>query len=179
MNPAKFDINQQIEEIYGFKAKPFNVPSQPFQEQYTERTKAQIFQDIGGTPYYLPVIIGGMQIRHCVVAVTAQKIIVETPMVARRGSVKELISTDDYRISIDGFLHRPDGSYPDTEIDELVQLFEKNEALVMKSALTDYFILDEDKVIIKKLDFPSQKGKLNVKYFKMDVVSDSIFDLEL
>jgi hypothetical protein len=172
-------MNEVIERTYGFKAQPFNVPAQARQDLTTRRTNAEIVREINGKPYYLPVELNDMLIQHCVMSITAQKRIVETPMVNRRGSVKELISVDDYKIQLDGFLIREDGTFPDTEIDELVRLFELNESIPLRSALSDYFLIEEDRVVIKSLDFPSMRGTTNVKNFRMSLVSDSIFELDL
>lgn len=179
INFRNFDAAARIEEIYGFNIRQFTVEQPAIQNGTTQRTNAEIVRELSGTPFYLPVTLDGLLLEHCVMSLTAQKIIVETPMVNRRGSVKELISADDYRIMLDGFFYRADGTYPDTEIDALVAIFDKNVSVALRSALSDYFLLAEDKVVIKKLDFPQQKGKVNVKYWKMELVSDSIFELEL
>jgi hypothetical protein len=179
MSLRKLNINDLIEKQYGFRASPFELPEPSRQEELTRRTASEIFREVNGVPYYLPVTLDGVFIQHCVMSINAQKRIVETPMVNRRGSVKELISVDDYRIQLDGFLHRADGTFPDTEIEQLVLIFERNESIQLRSALSDYFLIEEDKVVIKSLEFPSMKGIVNVKNFRMSLVSDSIFDLEL
>ena len=180
MNPRKYDVQRWLEQIYGFKVQPFEISKNTASQEITSRSCAPLVLNPGtDSAYYLPVYLNDKLIEHCILSVTSKKTIVETPLVNRTGTVKELISIEDYSIQLDGFFIGTKGQFPDREIDELVQLYKKNEAIQLKCALTDYFILESDKVVIKSLEFPQQKAVINVRHFRMSLVSDSIFELEI
>ena len=64
-----------------------------------------------GTEYEIP---------NAVISIRGKKSIVETAMVGRKGTVKELISVDDYEIRIAGVCL--DVDFPDQQINALNEL---------------------------------------------------------
>lgn len=136
-------------------------------------------KDANGYWYFMPVSLiykgKDYELPNAIISVSNKKIIVETPMVGRQGSVKELISMDDYEIAISGALI--DKDFPDIEIDTLNQLYSVNAAIGLKSALTDIFMKEEDKVIIKSIDFAAMKGTENVQLYNMKLTTDRSFEL--
>lgn len=133
--------------------------------------------DALGREFFLPVTLGGLKLPYCVVRITCKKTIVETALVNRKGTVKELINTEDYNIKLRGFVIGENNELPDQAITDLKDLFEKDESVVLRNALTDIFLTGDDKVVIKSIDFPEVKGVKNVRPFEMDIVSDSEFTL--
>ena len=112
-----------------------------------------------------------------VVSIVAKKTIIETPLTGRQGTVKELIGIDDYEIRLVAVISGDD--YPEQEVMELVRLFEVNESVKMISALTDYFLKDEDRVVIKSMEFPAAEGVEDIQVVTMTLVSDQGFELEI
>ena len=78
--------------------------------------------------------------------VSAKKNIVETPLVGRKGAVRELISSEDFKVSIRTVARTEDGTYPADRIVEFRELYNVNEAVELKSALTDLLFDENDKV---------------------------------
>jgi len=105
-----------------------------------------------------------------------KKIIVETPLIARRGSVKELIRFDDYRFTIQGLCVGLKKEYPETQIEKLNDIFNIKESVKIKNAFIDSLVKADD-FIIEDISFPDMRGVEHVKAFEMRIVSDSIFDL--
>ncbi|MBN2814983.1 MAG: hypothetical protein JXQ80_12950 [Bacteroidales bacterium] len=136
-----------------------------------------------GIWYFMPVSFTHKGKRwefdEAVVSITGKKTIVETPMVGRKGSVKELISVDDYDIKLVAVLESTNGDYPEQEMQELVRLWEINEAIKMSCALTDYFLKEDDSVMIKTIEPITVEGQEDIQAFNMTLVSDSPFELEL
>jgi len=121
-------------------------------------------------------------IPYCVVAVSAKKTIIETPVTERRGTVKELISIQDYQIRLRGFLVGSGNNFPEQDVARLRDLFESNVPVSLKCALTDIFLLRPDRsgsdnVVIRELSFPSVTGVKNVRPFELVCVSDEPFSL--
>lgn len=191
-----FDI---LRTVKGYQAIPF-VPA----ERITPKSKMatpdynngdgadRAMQSVTGAPlrkvqnglwYFMPVTFTHKgkkwEFNEAVVSITGKKNIVETPMVGRKGSVKELISIDDFEIKLVGVLENESGDYPEQEMQDLVTLWEKNEAIKMSCALTDYFLKDDDSVVIKTIDPITVEGQEDIQAFNMTLVSDSPFELEI
>jgi hypothetical protein len=62
---------------------------------------------------------------------------------------------------------------------DLVKLFKVNESVKMVCAITDYFLEDEDKVVIKSLDFMAVEGVEDMQVVTMSLLSDQNFELEI
>ena len=163
-----------------YKAKAFD------EGEYSEKEKDSVTgtplrKYKGGVYYFMPVSFehdgNTWEFDDAVVSVTAKKTIIETALVGRRGTVKELISVDDYEIKLTAVISGDD--YPEQEVMDLVKLFKLNESVKMICAVTDYFLEDEDKVIIKNLDFPAVEGVEDLQIITMTLVSDQNFELEI
>lgn len=116
------------------------------------------------------------------ISITARKILIETHLTERRGTVKELISTGDYDITIRGFLIAETNDYPENLVTTLRNLFEANAAVKIKCPLTDIFLKrpernGSDDVVITRLNLPGLKGVKNVVPYELDLVSDEPFNL--
>ncbi len=152
----------------------------------------ELYTTYKGKYYFLPIYLGGELLPHGVVKIQSKKHIVETPLVGQRGTVKEFISLEDYAISIRGFLIGDKLTWPEAEVEKLRKLYARNEAIEMRSAVTDLFLLPQkdpdepqtdkktqpDRVIIKALDFDEFKSTHVVAY-SMELVSDSVFEIEI
>lgn len=128
-------------------------------------------QDIRGGVLFMP---------YTVVRITGKKTIVKTALAERKGTVKELYSLDDYKITIKGFLidHR-NRQWPSAELNDLKKLYELNQSVILDNALTNIFLERDSKVVIEDIDFPEvEGGRKHVRPFVMQMESDSVFTLE-
>ncbi len=132
-------------------------------------------KDASGRWYFMPIELNSIEIPNAVISIKGNKTIVETAMVGRKGTVKELISVDDYDINIVGVILEDD--FPDEAIAELRDLFNMTESISLKCALTDIFLEEDDKVVIKSVEFPAMKGCETAQIFKMSLISDQSFEL--
>lgn len=117
-----------------------------------------------------------------VMRITNKKRIVETNLVNRTGTVKELISMEDWEIEIHGLIVSKDGTFPDEQIMQLRDLYKQGNSLAISSTLTDIFLCQKetggsDQVIIYDLEFPEVRGVINVRPYLMKLKSDAPFDL--
>lgn len=191
-----FDI---LRTVKGYQAMPF-VPAELITPQSGMQTGGyndgdgpeRATQSVTGAPlrklkkgiwYFMPVAFTHKGKRwefdEAVVSISGKKTIVETPMVGRKGSVKELISIDDYDIKLVAVLENANGDYPEQEVQDLVRLWEINEAIKMSCALTDYFLKEDDSVVIKTIEPIMMEAQEDMQAFNMTLVSDSPFELEL
>jgi hypothetical protein len=135
-----------------------------------------------GREYYMPVTLGDQELPFPVISIRSRKMIVETPMVEQRGTVKELISSEDYEITIRGLIISKEREYPEAKVKMLRDLYERNEALTIICPITDIFLATPDRggydsVVIKSISFPEVRGKMTVRAYELELVSDSILNL--
>ena len=111
---------------------------------------------------------------------------IKTPMNLQRGTVKELFSMDDYTISIKGFfIDKMNRSFPEDDITNLKKIHESGSAFRIDNAIANIFLGDilnnnADHVVMTKFKMPEvEGGKKSMRPFTMELLSDSVFTLEL
>lgn len=173
---ASFDIQKIFMDAWGYHPPVFDVVLQP---QQSKNGIDYFGKGLHGRPYFMPVKLGDVELPNPVIKITNKKTIVETAMVGRTGTVKELISMEDYKINIKGIIIMEDNSYPEAEIRKLHDLYKQNTSFPISSALTDIFLTDDNKVVITDITWPEKIGTQNVKTYEMNLVSDHPLDLIL
>ena len=203
MSTIAFDLEQLFQQTFG--SRPYKVPADSLTAddqgtKYLVNRKSKLTADNVGSKLseeynnkeiWLPTRFTGLKIPdfdqgkvflpYSVIRISGKKTIVKTPMAERQGTVKELYSTDDYSISIKGFLideeHR---LWPGSQIRALKNLFELQNAVTLDNALTNLILEKDQKVVIESLEFPEvEGGRKHVRPFNMTLESDSIFTLEV
>lgn len=185
-----FKIGQALYNLVSYKGIPFpGVKRRGVLKEQSDLGATLRKKDQYGRLYFMPVSllhkykVGGKEqtdeyeIPNAVIGYTAKKTIIETPMVGRRGSVKELINIDDYDISISGAVIGEE--WPEAELKKLTNLFNINQSLQLKSALTDLFMETEDSVIIKNMDFTEVRGAETIQMIKMSLTTDRSLELTI
>lgn len=179
--PTAFE--RQLEAGLPRKKDP-KTPDSPYANELTARKGSYLVaKDKFGFEYYMPVTLGDLPLEHPVVSVNCKKTLVETALTERQGTVKELISSEDWEITIRGLIISKDGGFPEDEMQELTDLFYKKESLELKCPITDIFLVHAEKegkayVVIKEMSLPEVKGIMNVRPYELKLVSDSPFNLE-
>ena len=191
-----FNVKDILLSILGYKGLPYpgawlpdkrKNQSEDFtyygdylnEKLYTDKGTLLRKKDAQGRYYFMPVFFlykdKSYEIPNALISFTGKKTIVETPMVGRKGSVKELINIDDYEISIQAVAQ--DKDFPEAALTELNEIYNINESITLKCALTDLFLEQDDKVVIKSIDLTDMKGTETFQVFKMDLVTDRSFEL--
>jgi hypothetical protein len=158
-----------------------DLPKATAKDQQTHNGKS-LWREIDKTRgifEFMPVKIGELDLWNPVIRVTARKTIVETPLVEREGSVKEIISLDDYIINIRGIIKNKTGLWPADEVKQLFDLWKQNKALPIQSALTAIALSGNENVVITNLSLPEQQGKVESVAYEIECVSDQAFSLEI
>lgn len=186
----EFSIKDILLDIVGYKGLPY--PGVWFEDgpmsgqeggRKSQRLKAGTLlrkKGANGQYYFMPVVLKSKdnkvyEIPNAIISCTGKKTIVETPMVGRKGAVKELINVDDYEISIQGVASADD--FPEEALKELNELYSLNEAVTLECALTDVVLGKEPTVVIKSIDFSDMKGVECFQVFKMSLTTDYSFEL--
>lgn len=136
-------------------------------------------RDANGRWYFMPVVLvykgKEYEMPNSLISIRGKKNIVSTPMVGRKGTVKELISMDDYEISIQGVAL--DTDWPDDQLAAIKEIYSVNESVQLKCALTDIFMDEEDMVVIKSIDVPEMRGVEHAQTYSLDLETDRSFEL--
>jgi hypothetical protein len=135
-----------------------------------------------GQSIFMPIRLGGVLLpNEPTIRITGQKTIVETALAGstRRGTVKELISVDDYQVLIRGIAINYSSKliYPEDQVKALHDLYLKNESLLIECALTN--LLGIYRLVIKSVDFPEMVGVQHAQAYEFTCISDEDFDLEI
>lgn len=124
---------------------------------------------------------------YATIKISGSSSVIKTPMAERIGSVKELYSIDDYKITIKGFfIDKQTRSLPIADLQNLKKVHEQGTAFNISNAITDIFLNgtfsaadEQQRVIITSFDLPEvEGGKKSMRPFVMNLESDSVFTLE-
>lgn len=202
---VRFNVPRLLESIAGYKGLPFPAAwlgrvngkvgaasgadyqvaeTAAAPQDYANGGAVLRKRDLLGGYYFMPVVFshGGREyeIDCALVSVQLKKNVVETPMIGQRGTVKELISCQDLQISVTGCLISSEkGVWPEERINGLRELYEVNDAVSLKCALTDCFFDDDDKVVITEMSFPAPNQVEDVVPVSFQCVSDTVFELNI
>lgn len=181
----QFDITSMFSIIYGYRPGEFVIADKDVHKKSPDGKYGSYYaKDAIGRTVFMPVTLGDLFLPYVWFTITGSKRIVETPMTERRGSVHEFVNMEDYKINLKGLLIGHSGAFPEKETEDLKTLWEKKEAVSVKSVLTDIFLLStehggQDKVIITNLNFAENPGVEHVRGFTFDLVTDQEFELEI
>jgi hypothetical protein len=175
-----FKTAKAIYSFLSYKGLPFPVVHKADElKTHSDLGATLRKKDASGRYYFMPVVLihkgTEYEIPNAIIGYTAKKTIVETPMIGRQGTVKELININDYEINIAGAAI--DSDWPEAQLKELNELFTINEAIELKCALTDLFMETDDKVVIKSMDFTEMKGTETLQTVRISLVTDRSFEL--
>lgn len=197
----EYSIPDLLAEYVGYRGHPFPgvlFPRRPGSDytggDYEVTTEAPVRQertnlgstlwqqDWRGRWYFMPVVfrhdkIGKVEIPCALISVTGRKNIVETQLVGRKGSVKELINLEDYKVSIAGFIQSRDGTWPEADIALVRDLYNVNESVELRCALTDLVFDEDDRVVITSIDLPAMQGVQDGQVIRLECTTDKPFEL--
>ncbi|WPQ62217.1 DUF6046 domain-containing protein [Chitinophaga sancti] len=168
------DISSTFTSTFGYTPETLNVLTQP---DTNKRGTSYFGKETWNKAYFMAVKIGPLELYNPVISISNQKTIVQTALVNRSGTVKEMISKEDYKINIKGIILRDDNTFPDGEISDLMDLYNRNEALSIECALTSLIFGEGEKVVITDLSFPPSPGTKNIQAYEMNLISDLKFIL--
>ena len=174
-----FSLAQVYKEAFGYD--PSNVPASLPKKQASNLGQEYYKEDLSGREFFLPVTLNDYVLPFAVMGMTWKKTFVSTSMPERGGSVKELISIDDYEFNVKGILLNDDNSFPEQQIIDIHNIFLINASIIIRSVLSDIVLKGnaEQKVIVKDIKWPAVVGVEHAKPFELVLESDMILDLEL
>lgn len=202
MAQLTFDIGTLLSQAFGLgRGKPFD----PGRINEAEIREESAFEDLPvasdeegtefvqmrgtlnaslptGRPLFMPMRLGGVLLpNEPTLIISSRKNIVETALAGstRRGTVKELISIEDWAVTIRGVAINFESKlvYPEDQVKALRDLYERNEALPVECALTS--LLGIDRLVIREMTLPEMIGIQHAQAYQFTCTSDEDFILEL
>jgi len=182
MAQLRFDITKVLTDVFGgaYTGNPFpgaGTAQKPEQQEPVADGLAH--RGPGGVWYMMPVAINGWQLPlEPALSISGNKKMVLTPLTGnkRKGSVKEIINTNDYTVSIRGvIINEMDENYPFDMVEKLKELYEVNESVKITNALTKLWGIEN--VVVTSLSLPAMTGRPNQQAYQINCVSDEDFIL--
>ncbi|WP_053404999.1 DUF6046 domain-containing protein [Persicobacter sp. CCB-QB2] len=204
----EFDIKNIYESLASYKGLPFplslgQIPAYR-KKQWVDRGdildgvfsqnegvkfgEAEVW-DLFGQPIICPIQLDGIYLGsgesghinlQPMMVIDAKKRMTKSyiPGGDHRGSVKEFIAVDDYKIKITGILlnHRDRGQYPHSEASILRSIWKKNTALDFSCVITNELF---QYVVIEKLKFKELSMAPGYQRYEIELVSDIPNEVEL
>lgn len=202
MAQINFDIATLFQQAFGFnRGKPFDSSQaqEPEIRHEVDFDDLPISSDDEGTEFvqvrnslnatladgrtiFMPMRLGGLILpNEPSISISSRKNIVETALTGstRRGTVKELISIEDWQVTIRGiaFNEKSKVVYPEDQVKSLRDLYEKNESLEVMCALTN--LMGIYRLVITGFELPEMIGVQHAQAYQFTCVSDEDFLLEL
>lgn len=121
---------------------------------------------------------GGCQLPPTtLISVSRAKRIIKTEVAGRDGTVKELISQDDWKVQIKGFVINEDHpyEYPEDEVAKIKELSDVPVSITIINDLCRYMGIH--KVVLESIDLPAIEGFPGVQPFQIECSSDEPFEL--
>ena len=166
------------------KAKLFSAGDvSPDQSSRTSYFGTPVFSNVEIKPFKYEKLNGetieiknGIVIDHVLLTVTQTKNIVTTPIQGRPGTVKEYVSDGDFQIEMSGTISSKSNNYPETDVNELVQILRAPVAINIISEFLNWF--DIHSVVVTDYSFPQTEGFRNQQEFNITLLSDTPVELE-
>lgn len=135
-----------------------------------------------GAVYFMPTSLGGLKLwNEPLVSIQSQKRIIKTVVAGstRRGTVKELIAAEDYKISIKGVIlnERNPEVYPASEVAKLRQLYERRDSVTIENEVCS--LCKITRVVISSMTLGADEGYQGMQSYELVCESDNEFEYEL
>jgi hypothetical protein len=174
----EYDIQNLTRTAFGYSVLPF--PLLGIKSPLPKLNKignAIIGKNHIGTPFFMDVIIDDLPLpNEPLITFTNQKKIIQTAIVGseRRGTVKEFISTSDYKIKIEGVCIDPTiKDYPQKQVEEIIKICEKPKSLSFKNSLAELYGIYN--IVITSYSFANMQGHPYSQKYYINAVSNDDF----
>lgn len=181
------DIIQLYQQAFGYVGRPYKkidgVVSVDVDETNEEiPVYADAVYDgmsVFGTPLFMPCKLGDYMLpNEPIITINGQNTIIKTILTGIKGSVKELINSDDYVIKIQGIIINEDSDdYPEDEVRKLRKVLESKDVVDISNRLLTLF--DIQQVAIESFVLTGIEGNQNCQAYEIACISDWPVDLIL
>lgn len=177
----EFDLSQIRTQVLGKVGVPFpllGLDNLRVLPNVGEIGKAVFGKSHLGVSYFMDVVIDNVRLpNEPLITISNQKRIVETVVTGsqRRGTVKEMINAQDYRLRIEGIcidLENPK-TYPREQVEQIITICETNRAVSLENSLAELFGIYN--IVIKRYAFDKMQGQPYLQKYVINAVSNDDF----
>src|SRR6056297_1055180 len=166
------------QKIFGYYKIPKLITKEPPLFKRTNRFGTELYKyDDYGIEMFSPVtlLFGSEEITlpYSTVSISGKKNIVSTPLVNGRGSVHEKVSLNDYEFFINGVVIERTDVLPEFWLEKLNLVFETDEPIEIVNPIIDFYLKEDQNVIVKSHNLPDMKGIENAQAYSFSLVSDT------
>lgn len=188
---TQFNLTELYGQVFGYSVlnimpRPGRIDTSVFLEEQTGHigfiTGGAQYSDLGGslgTPFFMPTKLDDIWLpNEPLITISGQNTIVKTVLTGVKGSVKELINTDDYQIKIEGLIiNETNDDYPEDLLRKIRTICEKRDSVKIENRLLTLF--DIHLVAVENFSFPGIAGDQNIQAYSISCISDWPLDLIL
>lgn len=178
---SEINLIALYQQVFGFNMmpRPFSIDTNVYLHEETGHidhiTSGAQYSDLAGslgTPLFMPCKLDDLWLpNEPMITISGQNTIVKTILTGVKGSVKELINTDDYSIKIQGIIvNETSDDLPEDIIRKIRTICEKRESVTIGNRLLTLF--DIHKVAIENFSFPGIEGYQNCQAYEITCYSD-------
>lgn len=170
------------QKVFGYYKIPKIISKpQPFELNSNQYGTELYKYDDYGIKMFTPVtlIFGNEEITlpYSTISITGRKNIVSTPLINGRGSVHEKISLNDYEFSVNGVVIERNELLPEFWLEKLNLIFETDEAMEIINPVTDFYLKEDQNVIVTGHSLPDMKGVEGAQAYSFKLKSDVNLEL--
>ncbi len=173
----KFDPKKLVQKAHNRKGASFDTS---FLKKKDKKGLSDS-KNFLGIPFFMDVNVNGERLpNEPLLTFSTQKRIVQTVVVGseNRGTVKELISANDFKIKIEGVCIEPGKrEYPMSQVNKIITLCRQQKALEFENVLARE--LGITKIVITGYNIDKMEGRPYSQKYTIDAISDDDFYAEL
>lgn len=168
-----------LAQVFGTDVTEYRFDTAPNRSDVNSVGSPFYATDHMGREYFMPVKLGGILLPAPLIMVEpAPNNFAIRNMVHRDGTAKGLINRGDFRISVRGVCYDVNDRYPEEQVEALLKLFARQEALDIDNAITSLCLPAPQQVIIygspRIIPRPGFPGQV---IYEMELLSDTPFTL--
>jgi hypothetical protein len=114
---------------------------------------------------------------YSTVSISGSKKIESTPLINRKGTIDEYISLNSWQIRIKGVIVSRTDELPEDDLAALNEIYTTQQEVNIINPVTDFYLTDDQSIIIKSLELPDMQGISYAQAFVMNCKSDDNLEL--
>ena len=183
MNNYSINIAELYKNAFGYVPIPYDIDFEGEKQKYSS-LGTELYSDTEFGEQFLPVKLTDNDdnrefiLPYSTVSLVVRNEIVSTQLVGRNGNVHEYINENDLGIRIRG-IYVSETEFPERGLKELNQLKKRKKAIEIVNAVTDIFLENRQKIILRRLRIPAMQGQSYAQAYEIDAVSDLNLELEI
>lgn len=176
---AVVDLLTLYQNMFGYVGLPFPLAPLSTRRRVAVPDSGEEIEVFSGTSFLQAVKIGDYEFAlDALVSITGGKTVLKTQVSGLDGTVKEIISNNDYQIEIRGIIiNEENDEYPEQEVASIRNMLEANVTQKIEGDIFKIFNINQ--MVVEKWSLPGEAGGQNYQAYQISGVSDRPVELTL